>query len=305
MSRSFQCEALHGDISQSERERTLAGFRDGRFNILIATDVASRGLDIPNVDLVCASPSLSYLHYFLLQSPCASSVVYPHAVLLVQVIHFELPNSSEIFVHRSGRTGRAGKKGTAIVMYNYEQSRAVRVIERDVGCKFTEVGACGLCCTLLFLGCSHCIMFTWFSFALQLPKINVEGSDLLGGGFDSFGGGGGGYGGSNYGRSRGGFGGRGGGGGFGRSGGGGFGNSGFGRSSGGFGDSGFGRSGGGGFGDSGFGRSGGGGGFSDSGFGRSGGSGGGFSDSGSGRFGGGFGSSRSGSFGGFGDKDSR
>jgi hypothetical protein len=77
MSRSFQCEALHGDISQSERERTLAGFRDGRFNILIATDVASRGLDIPNVDLVCASPSLSYLHYFLLQSPCASSVVYP------------------------------------------------------------------------------------------------------------------------------------------------------------------------------------------------------------------------------------
>lgn len=52
MGRSFQCEALHGDISQSQRERTLAGFREGRFNILIATDVASRGLDIPNVDLV-------------------------------------------------------------------------------------------------------------------------------------------------------------------------------------------------------------------------------------------------------------
>ncbi|EES17375.1 hypothetical protein BDA96_08G183000 [Sorghum bicolor] len=257
MSRSFQCEALHGDISQSQRERTLGGFRDGRFNILIATDVAARGLDIPNVDLV---------------------------------IHYELPNSSEIFVHRSGRTGRAGKKGTAIVMYNYEQSRAVRVIERDVGCKFTE-----------------------------LPKINVEGSVLLDAGFDSFGGGGGGYGGSNYGRSRG-FGGRGGGG-FGRSGGGGgFGNSGFGRSSGGFGDSGFDRSGGGGFGrsgggggfgDSGFGRSGGSGGFGDSGFGRSSGGGsgfgrsGGFGESGSGRFGGGFGSSGSGSFGGFGDKNSR
>jgi superfamily II DNA/RNA helicase len=54
MSRSFQCEALHGDISQAQRERTLAGFRDGRFNILIATDVAARGLDIPNVDLVRA-----------------------------------------------------------------------------------------------------------------------------------------------------------------------------------------------------------------------------------------------------------
>ncbi|XP_062203900.1 DEAD-box ATP-dependent RNA helicase 9-like isoform X2 [Phragmites australis] len=265
MGRSFQCEALHGDISQAQRERTLSGFRDGRFNILIATDVAARGLDIPNVDLV---------------------------------IHFELPNSSEIFVHRSGRTGRAGKKGTAIAMYNYQQSRAIRVIENDVGSKFTE-----------------------------LPKINVEGSDLMGAGFDSFGGGGGGggfgregYGGSNYGRSRsfggrGGFGNSGRSGGFGRSGGG-FSDSGFGRSSGGFGDSGFGRSGGGGgFGDSGFGRSSGG--FGDSGFGRSGGGfgdsgsgrssvnrSGGFGDSGSGRFGGGFGGSGSGGFGSFGDKKS-
>lgn len=52
MARNFRCEALHGDISQAQRERTLAGFRDGNFNILVATDVASRGLDIPNVDLV-------------------------------------------------------------------------------------------------------------------------------------------------------------------------------------------------------------------------------------------------------------
>ncbi|XP_062202633.1 DEAD-box ATP-dependent RNA helicase 9-like [Phragmites australis] len=243
MGRSFQCEALHGDITQAQRERTLAGFRDGQFNILVATDVAARGLDIPNVDLV---------------------------------IHFELPNSSELFVHRSGRTGRAGKKGTAIVLYNYQQNRSIRVIENDVGCKFTE-----------------------------LPKINVEGSDLMGSGFDSFGGGGGfgreGYGGSNHGRSRS-FGGRGGfgnssgrSGGFGGSGGGG----GFGRSSGGYGDSGFSRSGGGGdggFGDSGFGRSSGG--FGDSGFGRSGGG------SSSGRFGGGLGSSGSGGFGSFGDKNS-
>jgi hypothetical protein len=52
MGRSYQCQALHGDISQNQRERTLSGFRDGRFNILVATDVAARGLDIPNVDLV-------------------------------------------------------------------------------------------------------------------------------------------------------------------------------------------------------------------------------------------------------------
>ncbi|XP_019434904.1 PREDICTED: DEAD-box ATP-dependent RNA helicase 53-like isoform X2 [Lupinus angustifolius] len=106
MAKTIQCQALHGDISQAQRERTLAGFRNGHFNVLVATDVASRGLDIPNVDLV---------------------------------IHYDLPNSSEIFVHRSGRTGRAGKKGAAILVYTANQTRAVRTIERDVGCKFTEL----------------------------------------------------------------------------------------------------------------------------------------------------------------------
>lgn len=52
MARNFRCEALHGDISQNQREKTLSGFRDGQFNILVATDVAARGLDVPNVDLV-------------------------------------------------------------------------------------------------------------------------------------------------------------------------------------------------------------------------------------------------------------
>ncbi|KAG7037512.1 DEAD-box ATP-dependent RNA helicase 53 [Cucurbita argyrosperma subsp. argyrosperma] len=133
MARNFRCEALHGDISQSQRERTLSGFRDGHFNVLVATDVAARGLDIPNVDLV---------------------------------IHFELPNNTEIFVHRSGRTGRAGKKGSAILIYSQDQSRAVRMIEREVGCRFNE-----------------------------LPKISVESGahvDMFSGGgqFSSFGGGG-------------------------------------------------------------------------------------------------------------------
>jgi len=52
MQKSFKCEALHGDISQTQRERTLSGFRQGQFNVLVATDVAARGLDVPNVDLV-------------------------------------------------------------------------------------------------------------------------------------------------------------------------------------------------------------------------------------------------------------
>nr|XP_010906630.1 DEAD-box ATP-dependent RNA helicase 53 [Elaeis guineensis] len=234
MGRRFECEALHGDISQNQRERTLAGFRDGRFNILIATDVAARGLDIPNVDLV---------------------------------LHYELPNSSELFVHRSGRTGRAGKKGRAILIYTNEQTRAVRTIERDVGCKFTE-----------------------------LPRIMVEGGgeDMfggMGGRFDTYGGGR--MGGSGFGR-----GGGSGGSGFGRSGGFGgpsgrsnrYGESGSGRS-GSFGGSSSGRYGG--FGGSSFGRSGG---FGDSSSRRAGG----FGDSTSGRFGS-SGDSSSGHFGSFGN----
>ncbi|KAA8536673.1 hypothetical protein F0562_029151 [Nyssa sinensis] len=103
LTNSIASEALHGDISQHQRERTLNGFRQGKFTVLVATDVASRGLDIPNVDLV---------------------------------IHYELPNDPETFVHRSGRTGRAGKEGTAILMFTSSQRRTVKSLERDAGCKF-------------------------------------------------------------------------------------------------------------------------------------------------------------------------
>lgn len=99
-------EALHGDISQHQRERTLNGFRQGKFSVLVATDVAARGLDIPNVDLI---------------------------------IHYELPNDPETFVHRSGRTGRAGKGGTAILMFSSSQRRTVQSLERDVGCRFQYI----------------------------------------------------------------------------------------------------------------------------------------------------------------------
>jgi ATP-dependent RNA helicase DDX21 len=58
---SIASEALHGDISQHQRERTLNGFRQGKFTVLVATDVAARGLDIPNVDLVGLQSSSLYL----------------------------------------------------------------------------------------------------------------------------------------------------------------------------------------------------------------------------------------------------
>ncbi|EIE18444.1 DEAD-domain-containing protein [Coccomyxa subellipsoidea C-169] len=77
------CEALHGDISQAQREQVLKNFRNGKFTALVATDVAARGLDIPDVDLV---------------------------------VHYDLPRDTEAFLHRSGRTGRAGKTGSTIAV---------------------------------------------------------------------------------------------------------------------------------------------------------------------------------------------
>ncbi|GJN22796.1 hypothetical protein PR202_gb10395 [Eleusine coracana subsp. coracana] len=121
LTNSIASEALHGDISQHQRERTLNGFRQGKFTVLVATDVAARGLDIPNVDLV-------------------GIITYTGQLMrdfdLMQVIHYELPNDPETFVHRSGRTGRAGKEGSAILMHTSSQKRTVKSLERDVGCRF-------------------------------------------------------------------------------------------------------------------------------------------------------------------------
>lgn len=66
MGRILGCEALHGDITQNQREKTLSSFRDGNFSVLVATDVAARGLDIPNVDLVSVSPHQLLVNIVLL-----------------------------------------------------------------------------------------------------------------------------------------------------------------------------------------------------------------------------------------------
>lgn len=75
---------MHGDIAQNQREVTMKRFKEGKFKILVATDVAARGLDIPNVELV---------------------------------IQIEPPKDTETYIHRSGRTARAGNKGTCITFY--------------------------------------------------------------------------------------------------------------------------------------------------------------------------------------------
>lgn len=98
---------LHGDIVQKQREITLAGFREGSFKCLIATDVAARGLDIPEVDLV---------------------------------IQTQPPEQPETFIHRVGRTARAGRCGTAILFFTKKEVGLVKQIEKVVGIQFKRIG---------------------------------------------------------------------------------------------------------------------------------------------------------------------
>ncbi|MDH4130126.1 MAG: DEAD/DEAH box helicase [Spirochaetota bacterium] len=95
--RGYETDVLHGDISQSQREKTLDKFKKKQTNILVATDVAARGIDIQN---------------------------------LSHVINFSLPQDAESYVHRIGRTGRAGKKGIAITFITPDEYRKLMVIKK-------------------------------------------------------------------------------------------------------------------------------------------------------------------------------
>ncbi|MCK6600918.1 MAG: DEAD/DEAH box helicase [Bacteroidetes bacterium] len=95
----YNAEALHGDLSQSQRDYVMGKFRDGHIRILVATDVAARGLDVNN---------------------------------LSHVINYNLPDDVEVYTHRSGRTGRAGRTGICISIINLKEKFKIRSIERTV-----------------------------------------------------------------------------------------------------------------------------------------------------------------------------
>ncbi len=99
-------EAVHGDLNQVQRERVLDRFRAGQVNVLVATDVAARGLDIPEVDLV---------------------------------VHYRFPEQMERYQHRSGRTGRAGRAGTVILLMSARERRELGMLERSISRKLERV----------------------------------------------------------------------------------------------------------------------------------------------------------------------
>ena len=100
--RGMNVKALHGDMTQGARDGVMISFKDGRLPLLVATDVASRGLDITGIS---------------------------------HVINFDVPTSPDVYVHRIGRTGRVGRSGRAITFYEPKQRREIEAIEKHAGVK--------------------------------------------------------------------------------------------------------------------------------------------------------------------------
>ncbi|MCB9462153.1 MAG: DEAD/DEAH box helicase [Candidatus Eisenbacteria bacterium] len=103
----FRATDLHGNLSQAQRDRSMRGFRDGKYNVLVATDVASRGIDVPNV---------SY------------------------VINYDVPSTPEAYTHRIGRTGRSTQTGIARTFVTGNDREWVRATERTLGMRLLHHG---------------------------------------------------------------------------------------------------------------------------------------------------------------------
>jgi len=102
----FQVDVIQGDLSQRERDKVMRGFKNKRTRVLIATDVAARGIDVEGLSFV---------------------------------IHYQLPEQFEYYTHRSGRTARAGKKGTSIALIDPKERKKIARFEEALAVTFTEM----------------------------------------------------------------------------------------------------------------------------------------------------------------------
>ena len=102
----YNADCLHGDLSQGQREKVMNRFRHHAIKILLATDVAARGIDVQDI---------------------------------THVVHYHLPDDIENYIHRSGRTARAGKKGVSFTLLNMREGYRLKEIEKLTGINFTRI----------------------------------------------------------------------------------------------------------------------------------------------------------------------
>ena len=103
--RGFAAAAVHGDLGQGAREQALRAFRSGKVDVLVATDVAARGIDVTDV---------------------------------THVINYQCPEDAKTYVHRIGRTGRAGKEGVAVTLVDWDELHRWKTISDDLGLDMPE-----------------------------------------------------------------------------------------------------------------------------------------------------------------------
>jgi len=108
IAKNVLADCIHGDLQQREREKAMRAFKNKSVQILVATDVAARGIDIE---------ALSY------------------------VVHYQLPENEEYYTHRSGRTARAGKEGTSIAIITPNEVKQIRKYEKYLSISFREIKA--------------------------------------------------------------------------------------------------------------------------------------------------------------------
>lgn len=99
-------DALHGNLNQEMRDKVMRGFKNGRINLLVATDIAARGIDVKDLDYI---------------------------------IHYHMPEKPEYYTHRSGRTARAGKTGGSICMVKTEEMEDIKALESDLDIQFSQL----------------------------------------------------------------------------------------------------------------------------------------------------------------------
>ncbi len=104
--RNFTLDVLEGDMQQKNRDKVMRAFKNKKLNFLVATDVAARGIDVDN---------------------------------LAFVLHYQLPDQAEYYIHRSGRTARGGKSGQSIAFLDHSEVKYLRILEKQIQLKFTQI----------------------------------------------------------------------------------------------------------------------------------------------------------------------